>query len=124
MSTLKVNTLVEATSGGATYFTAKAWVNFKGNGAVAICNDGNFSSVSDNGTGNYTASYSNAFSNTNYGPVISCKELDSTAQTTVVPYIGANQTLANSITTRSIRICTKAGTYFYDSVVVTANITD
>ena len=60
MSTLKVNTLEEATAGGATFFTAKAWVNFNGTGTVAIQNDGNVSSITDVTTGKYTVNYSTA----------------------------------------------------------------
>ena len=59
MSTLKVNTLEEATSGGATYFTAKAWANFNGVGTVSILADGNVSSITDRGVGFYTANLSN-----------------------------------------------------------------
>jgi len=66
MSTLKVNTLEEATSGGATFFTAKAWVNFNGKNTVAIRADGNVSSITDNGTGNYNVNLSSASSDANY----------------------------------------------------------
>ena len=60
MSTIKVNTLEEATVGGATYFTAKAWVNFNGTGTVAIVNSGNVSSITDVATGKYLVNYSTA----------------------------------------------------------------
>lgn len=39
--------------------TVKAWVNFNGTGTVAIRYDGNVSSITDNGTGDYTANFSN-----------------------------------------------------------------
>lgn len=71
MSTLKVNTLEEATSGGATYFTAKAWVNFNGTGTVAIRDDGNVSSITDNGTGTYTTNLSAAVSSSTYSYAVS-----------------------------------------------------
>lgn len=67
MSTLKVNTLEEATAGGATFFTAKAWISMNGQGTVAIRNDGNISSLSDNGVGDYTANFSNTLSTSNHG---------------------------------------------------------
>jgi hypothetical protein len=67
MSTLKVNTLEEATVGGATFYTAKAWISMNGQGAVAILNDGNISSLTDNGVGDYTANISNALSTSNHG---------------------------------------------------------
>lgn len=59
-TTIKANTIEESTSGGATYFTAKAWVNFNGTGTVAIRYEGNVSSITDNGTGDYTANFSNS----------------------------------------------------------------
>jgi len=66
MSTLKVNTLEEATSGGATFFTTKAWVNFNGTGTVAIRADGNVSSITDNGAGFYRTNFSTALSSASY----------------------------------------------------------
>jgi hypothetical protein len=46
--------------------TAKAWVNFNGTGTVAIRDDFNVSSITDNGTGDYTITFSTAMSNANY----------------------------------------------------------
>ena len=51
MSTIKVNTLEEATSGGATFFTAKAWVTYSMSGTPSITADGGVSSLTDLGTG-------------------------------------------------------------------------
>ena len=66
MSTLKVNTLEEATAGGATFFTAKAWVNFNGTGTVSINADGNVSSITDLGSAYYRANFTNAITDANY----------------------------------------------------------
>lgn len=44
----------------------KAWVNFNGTGTVAIRASFNVSSITDNGTGDYTANFTTAFSDTNY----------------------------------------------------------
>jgi hypothetical protein len=65
MSTLKVDTL--QTTGGAGLYPAKAWVNFNGSGTIAIRRDGNVSSLTDYGTGNYGFSFSNNLSAGNYG---------------------------------------------------------
>lgn len=46
--------------------SAKAWVNFNGTGAVAIRSSYNVSSITDNGTGNYTVNFTNAMPNANY----------------------------------------------------------
>ncbi len=66
MSTIKANNIEEATSGGATYFLNRAWVNFNGSGTVSIRDDGNVSSLTDMGTARYKTNWSTAFANTNY----------------------------------------------------------
>ncbi|MER8464187.1 hypothetical protein [Mesorhizobium sp. M1396] len=50
---------------------AKAWVSFNGTGVVAIQSSFNVSSVTDNGTGDYTINFTNAFADTNYSVVAS-----------------------------------------------------
>lgn len=47
--------------------SAKAWVNFNGIGTVAIRASFNVSSITDNGTGNYTVNFTTALPDTNYG---------------------------------------------------------
>jgi hypothetical protein len=46
--------------------SAKAWVNFNGTGTVAILASYNVSSITDNGTGDYTINFTNAFADANY----------------------------------------------------------
>lgn len=50
----------------ATAYGCRAWVNFDGTGTPAIRASGNVSSITDNGTGDYTVNFSNAMPNTNY----------------------------------------------------------
>lgn len=50
----------------ATAYGCRAWVNFNGTGTVAIRASGNVSSITDNGTGNYTVNFTNAMPDTNY----------------------------------------------------------
>tara|TARA_R110000765_G_scaffold328917_1_gene419807 strand:+ start:1539 stop:2663 length:1125 start_codon:yes stop_codon:yes gene_type:complete len=45
---------------------AKAWVNFNGTGTVAIRGSYNISSITDNGTGDYTLNYSTSLGDENY----------------------------------------------------------
>lgn len=45
---------------------AKAWLNFKGDGTAAIRDSFNISSLTDNGTGDYTIAFTTSFSDTNY----------------------------------------------------------
>ena len=67
MSTLKVNT-IQNTS-GVTQYTAQAWVNFNGTGTVAIRASGNVSSITDNGSGDYTVNFTTAMPDANYSTV-------------------------------------------------------
>jgi hypothetical protein len=65
MSTLRVNTL-QNTSGVEVY-TCKAWVNFNGTGSSSVIRaSGNVSSVTDNGTADYTVNFATAISDANY----------------------------------------------------------
>jgi len=45
----------------------RAWVNFNGTGTVAIRASYNVSSITDNGTGDYTVNFITAMSDVNYG---------------------------------------------------------
>lgn len=49
--------------------SAKAWVNFNGTGTVAIRAAFNVSSITDNGTGDYTVNFTNAMPDANYNIV-------------------------------------------------------
>ena len=76
MSEVKTNKLTGTTSagdidvtseGGAVTFQlqqglAKTWVNFSGSGTIATRTSFNVSSLTDNGTGDYTVNFSNVFS--------------------------------------------------------------
>ena len=50
----------------ATAYGVRAWVNFTGTGTVAILESGNVSSITDNGTGNYTINFTNNMTDKNY----------------------------------------------------------
>lgn len=80
MSKLKVTTIANVADSESTDVTnvingsAKAWVNFDGTFGTSpftVANGGiraafNVSSVTDNGTGNYTVNFTNAFADTNF----------------------------------------------------------
>jgi hypothetical protein len=51
----------------ATAYGCRAWVNFNGTGTPAIRASGNVTSITDNGTGDYTINFTNAMPNANYG---------------------------------------------------------
>ena len=47
---------------------AKAWANFNSTGTLAIRASINIVSISDNGTGDYTANFTNSMSDADYAP--------------------------------------------------------
>lgn len=49
----------------------RAWVNFNGGGTVAIRSSFNVSSITDNGTGNYTVNFTTALPDVNYSTQLS-----------------------------------------------------
>jgi hypothetical protein len=64
MGTLKFNQWQNPD--GTENFKCRAWVNFNGTGTVAIRASGNVSSITDNGTGDYTVNFTNALPDANY----------------------------------------------------------
>ena len=54
----------------ATAYGCRAWVNFNGTGTVAIRASGNVTSITDNGTGDYTVNFTTAISDANYSAVV------------------------------------------------------
>ena len=53
-------------SGDAPIYACRAWVNFDGTDTVSIRASGNVSSITDNGTGDYTVNFSTAMPDTNW----------------------------------------------------------
>jgi len=50
----------------ATAYACRAWVNFNGTGTVAIRASGNVTSITDNGSGQYTVNFTTAMPDVNY----------------------------------------------------------
>lgn len=72
---IKADTLEHSTAGSVdTQFVVegslKQWINMDGSGTISTRDSLNNSSLTDNGTGNYTIAHTNSFSNANYAPVI------------------------------------------------------
>ncbi|WP_331773818.1 hypothetical protein [Sulfurospirillum sp. 1612] len=53
-------------TGSSPLYACRAWVNFNGTGTVSIRASGNISSITDNGTGDYTANFIIAMEDANY----------------------------------------------------------
>lgn len=76
MSTARFNTLQNAAGSKSVPVdtvvdgSAKAWVNFNGQGTVAIRRAFNVSSITDNGTGDYTINFTNALADADYSAFV------------------------------------------------------
>ena len=87
MSTLRVNTIQNASGGSSSTpeqietGRAKAWANVNGEGTTSIRESYNFSSVTDNGTGKYTLSFTNAMTDANYSVVMGVGDINDTNRT-------------------------------------------
>lgn len=122
MSTIVSQTLSNGTVSTSTanciQGSAKAWVNFDGTGTPAIRGSFNVSSITDNGTGDYTVNFTTALPNTNYS-VAGCASQDSSGWGTVeVAGVGSITTM----TTTALRIRAIGYTTYFDPVLVCVNI--
>lgn len=94
-TTPNINSAQFATvSGTAPIYPCRAWVNFNGTGTVAIRASGNVTSITDNGTGDYTVNFTTAMPDANYSYAVGEYLYSSGA---------VSQTGMSSITTTSIR---------------------
>jgi hypothetical protein len=116
--TLTISTLSDGTnSTSATNCiqgSAKAWVNFDGTGTVAIRASYNVSSITDNGTGDYTINFTNAFADANYS--VSGMTQHDTEMGTMI--YGAYNGSPTTMTTTALRIATAQGNARYDCTTI------
>ena len=73
VSPAKVKAAVGGTlnaSGSAPLYGCRAWVNFNGTGVVSIRASGNVSSITDNGTGDYTVNFDTPMPDANYAVTV------------------------------------------------------
>lgn len=94
----------------AVAYGCRAWVNFNGTGTVAIRASGNVSSITDNGTGDYTVNFTTAMPDANYS-VACCVRVDGGSgryDTTVIKG-------GTAPTTSAIRVSTGISTYGVDN---------
>jgi len=121
MSTLNVSNITDGTTTVGTSYvvngSAKAWVNFNGTGTIAIREGFNESSLTDEGTGDYTVNFTAAMTDVNY-----CTHVtpDSNSKTQAAK----SPTIYSLGTTSSIRVSlynNAAGAY-QDSAVVNVSV--
>jgi hypothetical protein len=95
-------------SGSAPVYACRAWVNFNGTGTVAIRAAGNVSSITDNGTGDYTVNFTTALPDANY-VVNATIEADGTG------FGQANTPNGTAPTTSAVRLRTLNNIAFVDT---------
>ena len=81
----------------ATAYGCRAWVNFNGTGTVAIRASGNVSSITDNGTGQYTINLITAMPDTNFATICTSSRVSTGAS-------GADVVSAYPVSTTSVRV--------------------
>jgi hypothetical protein len=106
-----ISTTIGSTLYGA--YPSRAWVNFNGQGTVAIRTSRNVSSITDNGTGDYTVNFTTAMPDAEYAPVTTAVASGS---------VNFQSPLTGVITTTSFGLYTSNGTALTDSSTVAAAV--
>lgn len=89
-------------TGSAPVFACRAWVNFNGTGTVEIRASGNVSSITDNGTGNYTVNFTTAMPDTSY--VVAGSAMKSTSNYTAIFTAPVNTDAGGTRTTTAVTV--------------------
>lgn len=123
MSTLVVSNINDGTTTvPATYVTngsAKAWVNFNGTGTIAARDSFNLSSLTDNGTGQYTVSLSAAMAAADYCWQVNAQDINNGMG---VPTAQADPTRTVTSSGLSVIYNYPPDISFYDAFAVTIAI--
>ena len=103
-------------SGSAPSYSARAWVNFNGTGTVAIRDSGNVSSITDNGTGDYTVNFTTALADVNYAANVIAQRLN---DRNTRGNVGFQATYSGNKTTSILRVAsTDSGFTLVDSDMI------
>jgi hypothetical protein len=92
---------ITTTTGSALYYGARAFVNFDGTGTPAIRNSSNVSSITDNGTGDYTVNFTTAMPDANYA--YNCSGLATTSFYNIIQGYSTGTILAGSLRIASVQ---------------------
>jgi len=93
-------------SGTAPLYMCRAWVNFNGTGTVAIRASGNVSSITDNGTGDYTVNFTTAMPDANYSMFGMVESVSATDTRDNINIKGVQGTSVSNKTTTSVTVIT------------------
>jgi len=114
-SQLKVDTITGVTTAGSIAVTgegnstttnlqqglAKAWALLDGTSTIALQDSFNIASVSDEGTGDYIFTVTNAFSSANFSCTANGRQSESPAWTAMTSSVGATAATTVRITSRN-----------------------
>jgi hypothetical protein len=101
-------------SGSAPVYAARAWVNFNGTNTVAIRASGNVSSITDNGTGDYTVNFTTAMPDANYSVSVSAGGTNG--------LFGSKPADSSPLSTSSVRIVAYSTAALLDGSIVCISI--
>ena len=123
LTTPNINSAQFATvSGTAPLYAARAWVNFDGTSTVTIRESGNVSSITDNGTGDYTVNFTNAMPDANYS-VNGLGQFDQSNTTTSAATFLMIARFASALSSSSVRVSFgNAGGLSFDASTVAVSI--
>ena len=130
MSTILVDNLTGKTTAGSITVTseggaatqslqqglAKVWANIQGSGTAAIDDSLNTSGLVDNGTGNYTLSFTNSLSNVVYAPTMGGRQ--SGANVANVFADGPSNMLTGSVVIKGYNNDASPAARDYDPVII------
>lgn len=120
-TTPNINSAQFATvTGTAPIYPCRAWVNFNGTGTVAIRASGNVTSITDNGTGDYTVNFTTAMPDANYSVSGAAATTDNATATTSCMRPGSATTTSQRISTNYAFVGT--GNFLFDFSVVSVQI--
>ena len=98
----------------AVAYGCRAWVNFNGTGTVAIRASGNVTSITDNGSGDYTVNFTTAMPDANYSAVTTT-EADSSNDSRFIAPLKYN---ARTTTSVGLYTATSSANVRYDVAYV------
>ena len=104
-------------------YGCRAWVNFNGTGTVAIRASGNVSSITDNGTGQYTVNFTTAMPDANYVTNVSNSMIYASNGPAQAALYASSGTAEVAPTTSAARITiTTNGANYFDAKYVLVSI--
>ena len=115
MSTLNVSNITDGTTTVGTSYvvngSAKAWVNFQGDGTVTIRNSLNTSSITDTTTGQYFQNYASNMNAVDYCSVGSAGKSGGGHTESNSGYVNLSEISGTHVEKRTIFVCSVDGSF-------------